>query len=162
MQEKLDDIDRQILKLLQEDASISTADLAQMVGLSQPPCWRRIQRLKDNGTLTKQVYLVDRHKVGLNTQIFANVKLATHSQADLTAFSEAIASFPEILHCVSLLGAVDFLLHIVTTDTDAYQKFLYEKLFRVPGVREVNSMVGLSLVKTTTSLPLPPYENSEE
>lgn len=162
MHEKLDDIDRKILKLLQEDASTPTADIAQMVGLSQAPCWRRIQRLKDNGTLVKQVYLVDRHKVGLNTHIFANVKLANHSEADLTAFSEAIADFPEILHCVSLLGAIDFLLYVVTTDTDAYQKFLYEKLFRVPGIREVNSMVGLSLVKTTTSLPLLPSDSSEE
>ena len=154
MLSELDAYDRRILELLQEDASLSSAQIAERVGLSQSPCWRRIQRLKEEGIIRGQVTLLDRKKVGLNTQIFAEVKLNAHGRPNFTEFAEAIRGFPEVLECYVLRGSVDFLLRIVTSDIEAYGRFFFEKLSNVPGIQEVNSIVALSEIKSTTSLPL--------
>ncbi|AGI24566.1 Lrp/AsnC family transcriptional regulator [Pseudomonas sp. MT3] len=151
----LDAQDKKILALLQEEATLSTAEIAERIGLSQSPCWRRIQRLKDEGVIRKQVTLLDRKKIGLNTQIFAQVKLNAHGRNHLTDFARAIGEFPEVLECHVLMGAVDFMLRIVTEDVDAYERFFFERLSQVPGVQEINSIVALSEIKSTTSLPLP-------
>jgi len=150
----LDDIDRRILAALQEDASRSSGEIADSVGLSQGPCWRRIQRLKDQEYIRAQVCLLDRRKVGLNAQVFAQVKLNAHGRANLAAFSEAIRQFPEVLDCYVLMGTVDFMLRIVTKDIEAYERFFFDKLSQVSGVQEINSMVALSEIKSTTQLPL--------
>jgi len=154
MHSELDAYDRRILELLQEDASLSSAQIAERVGLSQSPCWRRIQRLKEEGVIRGQVTLLDRKKVGLNTQIFAEVKLNAHGRSNFTEFTDAIRGFPEVLECYVLMGSVDFLLRIVTPDIEAYERFFFEKLSNVPGIQEVNSIVALSEIKSTTSLPL--------
>ncbi|RMT27058.1 AsnC family transcriptional regulator [Pseudomonas syringae pv. spinaceae] len=154
MQIDLDMYDRKILALLQEDVSLSSAQIAEQVGLSQSPCWRRIQRLKDEGVIRRQVALLDRKKIGLNTQIFAEVKLNAHGRSNFTEFTDAIRGFPEVLECYVLMGSVDFLLRIVTPDIEAYERFFFEKLSLVPGIQEVNSTVALSEIKSTTSLPL--------
>ncbi|PAU53115.1 Lrp/AsnC family transcriptional regulator [Pseudomonas indica] len=150
----LDNFDRRILALLQEDASLSTAEIAERVGLSQSPCWRRIQRLKEEGVIRGQVTLLDRRKVGLNAQIFAQVKLNAHGRSNLTEFAEAMRGFPEVLECHVLMGTVDFMLRIVTRDIEAYERFFFEKLSQVPGIQEVNSIVALSEIKSTTALPV--------
>jgi Lrp/AsnC family transcriptional regulator len=150
----LDGADLKILAALQEDASLSTVDLAERAGVSQSVCWRRIQRLKDEGVIQRQVTLLDRAKLGLETQIFAEVKLSAHGRANLSEFSEAIRAFPEVMECYLLLGAVDFLLKIVTQNIRAYEVFFFEKLSRLPGVQEVNSIVVFSEIKATTKLPL--------
>jgi len=154
MHSELDAYDRRILALLQEDASLSSAQIAEQVGLSQSPCWRRIQRLKEEGVIRGQVTLLDRKKIGLNTQIFAEIKLNAHGRSNFTEFTEAIRGFPEVLECYVLMGAVDFLLRIVTADIEAYERFFFEKLSMVPGIQEVNSIVALSEIKSTTSLPV--------
>jgi len=154
MHSELDAYDRRILELLQEDASLSSAQIAERVGLSQSPCWRRIQRLKEEGVIRGQVTLLDRKKVGLNTQIFAEVKLNAHGRSNFNEFTDAIRGFPEVLECYVLMGSVDFLLRIVTPDIEAYERFFFEKLSNVPGIQEVNSIVALSEIKSTTSLPL--------
>ncbi|MGE8436213.1 MAG: Lrp/AsnC family transcriptional regulator [Pseudomonas palmensis] len=154
MQSQLHAYDRRILALLQEDASLSSAQIAERVGLSQSPCWRRIQRLKEEGVIRGQVTLLDRKKIGLNTQIFAEVKLNAHGRTNFAEFTEAIREFPEVLECYVLMGAVDFLLRIVTPDIEAYERFFFEKLSMVPGIQEVNSIVALSEIKSTTSLPV--------
>ncbi len=150
----LDAIDRKILRVLQADASLSTSDIAERVGISQSPCWRRIQRLKDEGVIRAQVVLLDRKKIGLNAQVFAQVKLNAHGRQHLEEFSEAIRRFPEVLECYVLMGTVDFLLRIVTADIEAYERFFFEKLSRVAGIQEVNSIVALSEIKATTALPV--------
>lgn len=150
----LDAIDRKILRVLQADASLSTSDVAERVGISQSPCWRRIQRLKDEGIIRAQVVLLDRKKIGLNAQVFAQVKLNAHGRQHLEEFSEAIRRFPEVLECYVLMGTVDFLLRIVTADIEAYERFFFEKLSRVAGIQEVNSIVALSEIKATTALPV--------
>jgi Lrp/AsnC family transcriptional regulator len=154
MQSELDAYDRRILALLQEDASLSSAQIAEQVGLSQSPCWRRIQRMKEEGIIRAQVTLLDRKKIGLNTQIFAQVKLNAHGRSNFTEFTEAIRGFPEVLECYVLMGAVDFMLRIVAADIEAYERFFFEKLSMVPGIQEVNSVVALSQIKSTTSLPV--------
>lgn len=154
MPESLDAIDVRILKALQSDSSRSTGEIADVVGLSQAPCWRRIQRLKAAGYIRAQVSLLDRRRMGFNTQIFAHVKLNAHGRANLSAFAEAIKQFPEVLECYVMMGSVDFMLRIVAKDIEAYERFFFDTLSQVPGIQEVNSMVALSEIKCTSELPL--------
>lgn len=149
----LDSYERKILRLLQQDASLSTAAIAEAVGLSSSPCWRRIDRMEKEGIIRRRVALVDRHKIGLNAHIFAQVKLNAHGRANLDDFSAAIQEFDEVLDCFVMMGSVDFMLRIVATDIEAYERFFFEKLSQLPGIQEINSTVALSEIKSTTSLP---------
>ena len=154
MHQDLDATDLKLLGHLQENASLSAAELADLVGMSQSPCWRRIQRLKEEGYIQREVALLDRRRVGLNAHIFARVKLSAHGRAHLAEFSKAVRSFPEVLECYVLMGADDFLLRIVTKDVEAYERFFFDHLSKLPGVQEINSAVALSDIKATTALPL--------
>ena len=155
MPEPLDRYEKRILALLQQDASLSTAAIAEKVGLSSSPCWRRIDRLEREGFIKRKVALVDRKMIGLNAQIFAQIKLNAHGRANLDEFAAAIRTFPEVLECYVLMGAVDFLIRIVATDIEAYERFFFDRLSQLPGVQEVNSTVALSEIKATTELPIP-------
>jgi Lrp/AsnC family transcriptional regulator len=152
--DELDPYERKILRVLQDDASLSTAAVAEAVGLSASPCWRRIDRLEREGFIKRRVAIVERRKVGLNAQIFAQVKLNAHGRANLDEFAAAIRTFPEVLECHVLMGSVDFMLRVVAADIEAYERFFFEKLSRLPGVQEINSTVALSEIKSTTALPL--------
>ena len=110
--------------------------------------------MREEGIIRAQVALVDRRKVGLATQVFAQVKLSAHGRQHLDEFAEAIRSFPEVLECYVLMGQIDFMLRIVAKDVDAYERFFFDKLSRVPGVGEINSIVALSDIKSTTALPV--------
>jgi len=150
----LDLIDRSILELLQEDGSLSVAELAERLNMTPPPCWRRVRRLKDEGVLKKQIWLVDPKAVGLEVAIFATVKLAAHDAAATEAFREQVKLLPEILECYILLGNVDAILKIVVSDVNYYERLFYKKLSQLPGVREVNSGVVMTEVKHTSKLPI--------
>ena len=150
----LDAIDIKILDIMQRDASLSTGELAERVGLSQSPCWRRIQRLREEGYIKAVVAVVDHEMLGFKMQIFAQVKLNAHGRANLDEFAAAIRTFPEVLECHVLMGSVDFMLRVVAADIEAYERFFFEKLSRLPGVQEINSTVALSEIKSTTALPL--------
>lgn len=155
MQMTFDRIDLKLIEALQQDnRGRSTAQLAEIANTSQSVCWRRIQRLREEGVIKAEVALVDRKKIGLNAQVFAEVKLSAHGRANLTEFADAIRKFPEVLEAYVLMGRVDFLLRIVAEDIEAYERFFFEKLSRLPGVQEVNSIVALSEIKATTALPL--------
>jgi Lrp/AsnC family transcriptional regulator len=154
MSHDLDSFERKILRELQEDASLPMAQLSEKVGLSPSPCWRRVDRLEKDGVITRRVALVDRQKVGLNAHIFAQVKLNAHGRANLDEFAAAIRSFPEVLEAYVLMGVFDFMLRIVAADIDAYERFFFTKLSKLPGVQEINSTVALSQVKATTALPI--------
>jgi Lrp/AsnC family transcriptional regulator len=156
MVDGLDKIDLEILRLMQEDASYSAAQIAESVGLSQSPCWRRIQRLKDEGYISKIVAVLDRRKLNLPTQLFVQVKTIRNDQASMAQFTEAVRGFHEVLECYAILGVYDFLLRVVVRDMQAYEKFYFSKLATVPNIREVNSFVTASEIKCTTSLPLRP------
>jgi len=150
----IDDIDRRILKILQADSSISTAEIAKQVGLSLSPCWRRIRRLEKAGIIRGRVALLDRHALGLEVTVFASVKLSEHGTLALPEFEAAIEGLPEVIECYAMTGEVDYLLHVVTRDIRAYERFLREHLLQLPTVREVHSQIALSELKYTTQLPL--------
>ncbi len=154
MRKDLDGIDWRILTYLQRHGDATAAQVADEVGLSQSPCWRRIQRLEEVGVIKSRVALIDRKAVGLNVLIFSHVKLEAHSGDKLDEFREAIRRIPEVQECFVLMGQVDFLLRIVTQDIEAYERLFFERLSKLPGVREINSMIAVSAVKETTELPL--------
>jgi Lrp/AsnC family transcriptional regulator len=150
----LDPFEKKIIRELQRDASLTTAQVAERVGLSPSPCWRRIDRLERDGYIRGRVAAIDRRKVGLNALIFAQVKLNAHGRANLDEFSEAIRGFPEVLDAYVLMGNMDFMLRIVAKDIDAYERFFFERLSKLPGVQEINSTVALSEIKSTNELPI--------
>jgi len=151
---ELDHTDRRLLGWLQQQPGINAAELGEKIGLSQSACWRRMQRLRDEGVIKEQPVKIDREKVGLNTMVFAHVKLTSHGRSNLAEFSEAVSQYPEVLDCYVLLGNVDYLLRIVTKDIKSYEQFFFEKLSQLPGIQEVNSSIVLSDIKHTTVLPI--------
>jgi len=150
----LDSTDRQILNLLQTEPGLNAAAVGERIGRSQSACWRRIQRLRDSGVIEDQPYTLNRQKVGLDTMVFAQVKLTSHGRSNLNQFIDVVHDFPEVLDCHIVLGPVDFLLRIVAADMKAYERFFFDKLSQVPGVQEVTSSIVLSEIKHTTVLPI--------
>ena len=151
---ELDRYERRIIRELQRDAAQTTAEIAAKVGLSASPCWRRIDRLEREGVIRGRIAVIDRRKIGLNAHIFAQVRLNAHGRTNLDEFSAAIRSFPEVLDAYVLMGQTDFMLRIVATDIDAYEKFFFDKLSKLPGIQEINSTVALSEIKSTHELPV--------
>ncbi len=152
----VDGIDLRILDALQRDGTLSTNELADKVGLSQSSCWRRLDRLKAEGVILDGGARLDRRKLGFHTLVFAHVKLAGHGGGSLTEFADRARRCPEVQEAYALVGDYDYLLRVVTRDMEAYETFVFETLSRLPGVHEINSMVALSEVKSTTALPLLP------
>ena len=150
----LDHIDRKILRLLQTEPDINASAVGERIGLSQSACWRRIQRLREDGVIKDQPVILDREKVGLTTMVFAHVKLTSHGRSNLSAFAAAVRSCPEVMDCYVVLGTVDFLLRIVTEDIKAYEQVFFEKLSQLPGIQEVISSIVLSYTTHTTVLPI--------
>ncbi len=148
----LDKTDRRILELIQNDASMSASEIADIVNLSQPPCWRRIKRLQDEGYILKRAGILNQKKLGLNVVIYAEVKLTANRE--LGAFEKSVSTIPEVTECYVMLGRVDFLLRIVTTDIAAYERLYRDHLSKLPNLQELNSSVAMSEVKRTTELPL--------
>ena len=154
MTNEIDDTDRRILRAIQLDNSRSKADLADLVGISQPSCWRRIQRLKETGVIRGEVAVLDRERLGFGTMVYALVKLSNVGRANLAGFSDAIRSLPEVVECNVVMGMADFLLKIVTPDIYAYERFFFERLSSIEGVQDVTSSVVLSEIKPPSGLPI--------
>lgn len=150
----IDDADRRILRAVQQDSSRSTAELAEAVGLSQPACWRRLQKLKQTGYVQREAAVLDRQKLGFGAQVYALVKLSTVGRANLAGFAETIRALPEVVECHVLMGSADFLLKIVTRDIHAYERFFFERLSALEGVQDITSSVALSEIKAPTGLPI--------
>ena len=151
---QIDQTDRRILEILQTEPGINASEIGERIGLSQSAVWRRIQSLREAGVIHEQPVKLDREKVGLNTMVFAHVKLTSHGRSNLADFSAAVREYPEVLDCYVVLGNVDFLLRIVTEDIKAYEQFFFEKLSQLPGIQEVNSSIVLSDIKHSTILPI--------
>jgi len=150
----LDEIDLRILEALQSDAALSTVEIAQLAGLSQSPCWRRVRRLEALGVIRGRVALLDAHRLGLEMTVFASIKLSQHGTRALPEFEAAIEAFEEVVESYAMTGEVDYLLHVVTRDIQSYERFLREHLLQLPTVREVHSQIALKQLKHTTRLPL--------
>ncbi|HKE45397.1 MAG TPA: Lrp/AsnC family transcriptional regulator [Steroidobacteraceae bacterium] len=150
----MDSTDFKILDLLQTDAARSTNEIADLVGLSPSPCWRRISLLEQQGVIRRRVALLDRDKIGLGVTVVVQVRLTTHGRQSLAAFEEQVRELPEVTHCFTVMGAIDFVLIVVTTDIRAYERFMREGLSQLPGVQAIESNIVMSAIKETTALPL--------
>jgi Lrp/AsnC family transcriptional regulator len=150
----LDAIDVRILDLIQADASLSVADIADRVGLSSSPCWRRIKRLEELGVIIGRVTLLDRERLGLNFEVIASVKLQLPTRDNLERFEAAVADWPEVVDCATVTGAVDYMLRIITTDMHAYDDFLRDKILSLGLVSDVQSRIVIRVAKRTTAAPL--------
>jgi Lrp/AsnC family transcriptional regulator len=151
---EIDRIDREIIHILQDNAELSAAAVGEKIGLSQSPCWRRIQRLKDEGLIQGQMMRFDRKKLGFDVLVFAQVKLTAHGRSQVPQFAETIRQFPEVQECHLVLGNIDFLLRIVARDIEEYEHFFFEKLSHLPEIQEIHSNIVLSEIKYTTRLPV--------
>ena len=152
--EQLDELDLKILRLLQQDASLATAELAERVGLSQAPCWRRIKRMKENGTLAAITARLNSKAVGWPINVIATVALEHHNPEDVKAFEQAVATAPEVLECHALSGDRDYWLKIVVRDIEDYDRILAQRLLRSRVVRSIDSRFVLRTLKATQALPI--------
>lgn len=150
----LDKIDRRILGVLQEEARTANVELADKVGLSPSPCWRRVKALEDSGVIRRYVTLVDPAAVGLPVSVFIQVSLEKQIEPALEVFERAVIARPEVMECYLMTGDADYLLRVVVSDLTAYERFLMDHLTRVPGVRSIRSSFALKQVKYLTALPL--------
>jgi Lrp/AsnC family transcriptional regulator len=150
----LDSIDLKILGIVQSDAALSVAEIADRVGLSSSPCWRRIKRLEEAQIIQRRVTLLDPRKLGLDFEVLANVKLQLPSRDNLQTFEDAVEAWPQIVDCVTVTGEADYVLRIVTTDMHAYDTFLREKILALGLVSDVQSSIVMRVSKRTTAAPL--------
>ena len=149
----LDAIDKQLLALLQMDAETPIAELASKVNLSSTPCWRRVQQLKENGLIRKQVALLDAKKLNVGVTVFVAVRTNQHSQKWFDKFHSAVKDVPEVVEFYRMSGDVDYLLRVVVTDIAAYDA-VYKKLIRGSDLFDVSSSFAMEEIKFTTELPL--------
>ena len=154
MSKKLDDIDRAILALLQHDSAISTNAIAEKLNLSQSPCWRRINRMEQQGLIRGRVALLDRAALGMDVVVFSTVNLTTTGRQDLLSFEQDIVTYPEVMECYTMTGIWDYMLKIVTRDIRHYEQFVRETLTANPAVRELHSHMAVTEIKNSTELPL--------
>ncbi|MGX7743184.1 Lrp/AsnC family transcriptional regulator [Rhodopseudomonas parapalustris] len=151
---RLDAIDRKILAVLQQDASLSVAEIGDRVGLSSTPCWKRIQRLEADGVITKRVALVDQDKIGLGLSVFVSIESGDHSDAWLQTFADAVSAMPEVIEFYRMAGDVDYMLRVVVADMRAYDHF-YKKLIGTVPLKNVTSRFAMEKIKSVTALPVP-------
>src|SRR5713226_9150746 len=151
---EMDAIDRKILAVLQEDASLSVAEIGNRVGLSSTPCWKRIQKLEADGVIEKRGALVDQDRVVLGVTVFVSIETADHSEAWLKAFAERVGAMPEVMEFYRMAGDVDYMLRVVVPDIHGYDRF-YKQLIAAVPLKNVTSRFAMEKIKSTTALPLP-------
>ena len=149
----MDRLDRKILRLLQEDSTLAVADLAKKVGLSTTPCWRRIQKMEEDGVIRKRVALLDPVKINTKVTVFVSIRTNSHSTEWLKRFSEVIVEFPEVVEFYRMSGDVDYLLRVVVPDIRAYDT-VYQRLTKAVSLSDVSSSFAMEEIKFTTALPL--------
>ncbi len=149
----MDRIDRKLLALLQTDSTLSIAAMAAQVGLSQTPCWKRIQRLEADGVITSRVALLSPEKLGLGLTVFVSIEAGDHSPAWLAAFAAMVAACPEVVEVHRMAGDIDYMLRVVTRDIGAYDGF-YKRLIAAVPIKNVSSRFSMERVKSTTALPI--------
>jgi len=149
----MDAIDQKILELLQVDATIPVADLAQRVNLSQTPCWKRVQRLKESGLIRAQVALCDAAKLGIGTTVFVSIRTNQHNPEWARQLLEALEQMPEVVEAYRMSGEVDYLLRVVVSDITDYDRF-YQQLIRAVPLTDVSSSFAMEQLKYSTALPV--------
>lgn len=149
----LDEASLRILDQLQQNSEMSNAELAEKVGLSPSPCWRRVSEMRSAGLIRGSVALVDPLKLGLAVNVFVHVTLTKQDQHSLDAFTSAVKNRSEVMECYLMTGEADFLLRVVIEDLIKYQEFMLDCLTQIPGVSNIRSSFALNQVKYTTALP---------
>ena len=149
----MDIIDRKLLELLQADATMPVAELAQRVNLSQTPCWKRVQRLKETGVIRAQVALCDPRKLGVGTTVFVAVRTNQHTEAWAATFTRAVQDIPEVVEVYRMSGETDYLLRVVVSDIDDYDR-VYKQLIRAVPLYDVSSSFAMEQIKYSTALPV--------
>jgi len=152
---RLDAIDRRILTLIQENSSLSVADIGDIVGLSATPCWKRIKRLEGDGVIVGKVALVDPSSVGLDMTIFLDVQSDDHSEAWLRKFSSVVKDMPEVVACYRMAGDVDYCLRIVVSDASEFEEF-HRQLNALVRIKSTRPHYVVKTLKSSTSLPIAP------
>lgn len=148
----LDQIDRKILSELQADGRLTTNALAERVGLSPSPCWTRVKRLEESGAIEKYVAVLNQKVLGFTNIVFVEVTLDKHDDKVLDHFGEALARIPEVMEAYLVTGDYDYLVKVVVSGTDHYERFLRETLYRIPGIRQSRTTFGLRTLKRAISV----------
>jgi Lrp/AsnC family transcriptional regulator len=151
----MDEIDRSLLDILQQDATLSIAQMAERVGLSATPCWKRIQKLEAGGVITRRVALVDPTRVGVGLSVLVSIEAGAHTPEWLERFSDAVADMPEVMEVYRMAGDVDYVLRVAVADMAEYDRF-YKKLIAVAPMKNVTSRFAMERIKHTTAYPLHP------
>jgi Lrp/AsnC family transcriptional regulator len=150
----IDGIDKRILQIVQNDASLSISEIAKQVGLSQTPCWKRLQRLRASGVIKRRVELLDPVKLGLRTTVFVFIQIGDHSGDALTRFAATVAAMEEVMDFYRVTGIVDYVLRVVVPDTAEFDKF-YKRLIELTQLKDVTSCFALEDIKSETAYPIP-------
>lgn len=148
-----DNIDRRLMAILQDDATTPIAELAERVGLSQTPCWKRVKRLQDAGVITKRVALLDRDALGLGLTVFVAIRTNRHDEEWLEAFATGARGLPEVVELYRMSGEVDYLMKVIVKDIAAYDRF-YKRLISTAPLSDVSSSFAMEQIKFTTALPV--------
>ena len=149
----LDAIDKRILRIIQKDASLSINEIASRVGLSQTPCWKRLQRLEAAGVIKRRIALLDPMKLGLGITVFVTIEVGDHSAAAQKRFAAALAAMEEVMDFYRMAGEVDYLLRVVVPDTAAFDEF-YKRLIEIMPLKNVTSRFALENIKSETAFPI--------
>jgi Lrp/AsnC family transcriptional regulator, leucine-responsive regulatory protein len=150
--QRLDEIDRRILRALQQDARLTTVQLAEKVGLSTTPCWNRLKRLETQGYIDGYIALINQEKLGLPETVIIEVTLDHHDEETLGRFGQVLAELPEVIEAYLTTGDYDYLVKVAVESTAGYERFLREKLYRIPGIRHSRSSFTLRCLKKLTSI----------
>lgn len=149
----LDRLDLNILDALQQDATLSMVDLGERVGLSSTPCWKRVKRLEEAGLIERRVTIVNRALVGLPVTVFVSIRAGQHDEKWLKRFAAVVSALPEVQEFHRMSGDVDYLLKVVTSSIEGYDRF-YKKLIGLADLAGVSSAFSMEQIKSTTALPL--------
>ncbi len=149
----MDSIDRKILRILQDDATLSVAEIGSRVNLSQTPCWRRIQKLEESGIIRRRVALVDPEAIGLDVTVFVEIETGDHSKLWLERFAETLSTMPEVMAVYRMAGDVDYLLQVTVSNMAAFDAF-YKRLVSLIPLKNVTSRFAMERVKFTTAHPV--------
>ncbi|AOY91785.1 transcriptional regulator [Cupriavidus sp. USMAA2-4] len=149
----MDRYDRQILEILQDDATVPVAELGERVGLTATPCWRRVQKLEESGVIRKRVALLDPARLNVGVTVFVSVRTSQHNDRWLKQFHALVASIAEVTEFYRMAGDTDYLLRVVVPDIAAYDR-VYKKLIQGAELADVSSSFAMEQIKYTTALPL--------
>lgn len=151
---EMDPTDIRILSALQTDGNLTTQEIADRVNISQSPCWRRINRLEEQGYINNKVVLLNREKLGMEVVVFATVNLTTQGRGYLEVFEKEVRVLEEVIECYTMAGAWDYMLKIVARDIRHYERFVREKLTHLPHIGEIHSHIAVTEIKNSTALPI--------